>query len=97
VPTQILFCLKEKNQRKINSHRWAFRAFAPLLQVSASRCGKYVSLIFMLSSRTSVYSWMSAPCPAPRVSTTYGRPSTSIQMSVVHAEKLLVSDKPLEG
>jgi cellulose synthase/poly-beta-1,6-N-acetylglucosamine synthase-like glycosyltransferase len=35
VPTQILFCLKEKNQRKINSHRWAFRAFAPLLQVSA--------------------------------------------------------------
>ncbi|TDL25938.1 hypothetical protein BD410DRAFT_764173 [Rickenella mellea] len=32
VPTQILFCLKEKNQKKINSHRWFFNAFAPLLQ-----------------------------------------------------------------
>ena len=33
VPTQIIFCLKEKNQKKINSHRWFFNAFAPLLQV----------------------------------------------------------------
>ncbi|ELU39319.1 chitin synthase A [Rhizoctonia solani AG-1 IA] len=32
VPTQILFCLKEKNKKKINSHRWFFNAFAPLLQ-----------------------------------------------------------------
>ncbi|KII92534.1 glycosyltransferase family 2 protein [Plicaturopsis crispa FD-325 SS-3] len=32
VPTQILFCMKEKNERKINSHRWFFNAFAPLLQ-----------------------------------------------------------------
>ena len=34
VPTQIIFCIKEKNQKKINSHRWFFNAFAPLLQVS---------------------------------------------------------------
>src|SRR5258708_32245992 len=34
VPTQIIFCMKEKNQKKINSHRWFFNAFAPLLQVS---------------------------------------------------------------
>ena len=33
VPTQILFCLKEKNQKKINSYRWFFNAFSPLLQV----------------------------------------------------------------
>lgn len=32
VPTQILFCMKEKNQKKINSHRWFFNAFGPLLQ-----------------------------------------------------------------
>ncbi|KAF7321339.1 Chitin synthase [Mycena kentingensis (nom. inval.)] len=32
VPTQIIFCMKEKNHRKINSHRWFFNAFAPLLQ-----------------------------------------------------------------
>ncbi|KAI9257182.1 chitin synthase 1 [Phascolomyces articulosus] len=32
VPVQILFCLKEKNQKKINSHRWFFQAFGPLLK-----------------------------------------------------------------
>ncbi|KAF8210175.1 chitin synthase-domain-containing protein [Mycena galopus ATCC 62051] len=32
VPTQIIFCMKEKNQKKINSHRWFFNAFASLLQ-----------------------------------------------------------------
>lgn len=31
VPCQLLFCLKEKNQKKINSHRWFFQAFAPIL------------------------------------------------------------------
>ncbi|KAI8621113.1 chitin synthase-domain-containing protein [Chytriomyces sp. MP71] len=31
VPCQILFCLKEKNAKKINSHRWFFNAFGPLL------------------------------------------------------------------
>lgn len=32
VPCQMLFCLKEKNQKKINSHRWFFQAFGPLIQ-----------------------------------------------------------------
>ncbi|KAI7860767.1 chitin synthase 1 [Circinella umbellata] len=32
VPVQIIFCLKEKNQKKINSHRWFFQAFGPLLK-----------------------------------------------------------------
>lgn len=32
VPTQLLFCLKEENKQKINSHRWAFEGFAELLQ-----------------------------------------------------------------
>ncbi|KAI8592871.1 chitin synthase 2 [Geranomyces variabilis] len=27
-PMQVIFCLKEKNLKKINSHRWFFRAFA---------------------------------------------------------------------
>ena len=31
MPVQFLFCLKEKNARKINSHRWCFQAFAPIL------------------------------------------------------------------
>jgi chitin synthase len=31
VPVQMLFCLKERNSKKINSHRWLFNAFCPLL------------------------------------------------------------------
>ncbi|KAI8922159.1 chitin synthase-domain-containing protein [Powellomyces hirtus] len=31
VPVQVLFCLKEKNAKKINSHRWFFNAFGPIL------------------------------------------------------------------
>lgn len=27
VPCQIIFCLKERNQKKLNSHRWFFNAF----------------------------------------------------------------------
>jgi chitin synthase len=30
-PIQMLFCLKEKNQKKINSHRWFFQAFGRVL------------------------------------------------------------------
>ncbi|ROV93757.1 hypothetical protein VSDG_06983 [Cytospora chrysosperma] len=30
-PVQLLFCLKEKNQKKINSHRWFFSAFGRVL------------------------------------------------------------------
>lgn len=32
VPIQLLFCLKEKNQKKLNSHRWFFNAFGSLLK-----------------------------------------------------------------
>jgi Glycosyltransferases, probably involved in cell wall biogenesis len=30
-PVQVLFCLKERNQKKINSHRWLFNSFCPIL------------------------------------------------------------------
>lgn len=32
VPVQLMFCLKENNQKKINSHRWAFSAFGEALK-----------------------------------------------------------------
>lgn len=32
VPVQICFCLKEKNVRKINSHRWLFNAICPSIE-----------------------------------------------------------------
>ncbi|SCV71014.1 BQ2448_3776 [Microbotryum intermedium] len=31
-PIQILFCLKEQNKKKLNSHRWAFNAFCHQLR-----------------------------------------------------------------
>ncbi|KAF9451389.1 glycosyltransferase family 2 protein [Macrolepiota fuliginosa MF-IS2] len=31
-PIQILFCLKEQNKKKLNSHRWFFNAFGPLIR-----------------------------------------------------------------
>ena len=30
-PTQLIFCLKQKNSKKINSHRWLFNAFGRIL------------------------------------------------------------------
>ncbi|KAL1924501.1 uncharacterized protein VTP21DRAFT_4155 [Calcarisporiella thermophila] len=32
VPVQVIFCLKEQNQKKINSHRWFFNGFGPIIQ-----------------------------------------------------------------
>ena len=32
VPCQMIFCLKEKNQKKLNSHRWFFNAFGKALE-----------------------------------------------------------------
>lgn len=32
IPVQMIFCMKEKNQKKINSHRWFFNAFGEILQ-----------------------------------------------------------------
>ncbi|EDO19291.1 hypothetical protein Kpol_1036p34a [Vanderwaltozyma polyspora DSM 70294] len=32
VPVQLIFCLKEENKKKINSHRWLFNSFCPVLQ-----------------------------------------------------------------
>jgi len=31
-PVQVLFCLKEQNKKKLNSHRWFFNAFGPLIR-----------------------------------------------------------------
>ncbi|CAG8460547.1 3107_t:CDS:2 [Scutellospora calospora] len=32
VPVQLIFCLKEENKKKINSHRWFFNAFGSVLE-----------------------------------------------------------------
>ena len=33
VPVQIIFVVKAKNQKKINSHRWLFNAIGRILEV----------------------------------------------------------------
>jgi chitin synthase len=51
-PVQVLFCLKEQNKKKLNSHRWFFNAFGPLLKPNGmSTCisFSYASLLQHLS------------------------------------------------
>ncbi|KAM0748706.1 glycosyltransferase family 2 protein [Meredithblackwellia eburnea MCA 4105] len=51
-PVQILFCLKEQNKKKLNSHRWAFNAFCPQLRPN-------VCILLDIGTRpsgTSIYS-----------------------------------------
>ena len=36
VPVSIIFVLKAKNQKKINSHRWLFNAIGKMLEVGIS-------------------------------------------------------------
>lgn len=47
-PVQVLFCLKEQNKKKLNSHRWFFNAFAPLLKPN----GMYWFNVFVKSLLT---------------------------------------------
>lgn len=39
VPVQIIFCLKEQNKKKLNSHRWFFNAFGPLVKPNGQLIG----------------------------------------------------------
>lgn len=36
-PVQVIFCLKEQNKKKLNSHRWFFNAFGPLVKPNGTR------------------------------------------------------------
>lgn len=76
VPTQIIFCLKEQNAKKIDGLRWFFNAFSKVLQVRRLFFGCLQTVSDrMLISLTSVFYWTSAPDQAQRVFTPYGRRS----------------------
>ncbi|CAG8727771.1 36225_t:CDS:2, partial [Gigaspora margarita] len=45
-PVQIMLCLKEKNAKKLNSHRWSFNAFAALLKPNICILLDYIFFIF---------------------------------------------------
>ena len=59
VLVQLIFRLKEKNQKKTNSHRWFFNAFGHILQAS---------LVFLSTPRHKLTSPLPQPnvCPARR-------------------------------
>jgi chitin synthase len=55
-PVQVLFCLKEQNKKKLNSHRWFFNAFGPLLKPNGAYCIRSVSATpLFLTFWNSVY------------------------------------------
>ena len=89
VPVQVIFCLKENNQKKINSHRWFFNAFGQVLQVRIL----FHPVVFYspTSSPTSVSSSMLEPCLAQLRSTISGKLSTSTLMSAVLVVKSSLS------
>ena len=49
VPVQIIFVLKAKNQKKINSHRWLFHAIGKILEVKSIKLLAYAYLTFSLA------------------------------------------------
>jgi hypothetical protein len=90
VPTQIIFCMKEKNQKKINSHRWFFNAFSPMLQVRSLSFGAQLIMeSLILGSQIYASSWMWELGQATIVSIGSGKLLMSIQMSEAPAAKLL--------
>jgi chitin synthase len=55
VPVQVIFCLKEQNKKKLNSHRWFFNAFGPLVKPNGTFtaigiCGTLAKHILSLHS-----------------------------------------------
>ena len=62
VATQIIFYLKEKNQKKINSVRWFFNAFGSLLQVRTS-CQEVLPAQVLKNSYSRIYAYSSVWVP----------------------------------
>lgn len=89
VPVQIIFCLKEKNQKKINSHR------SSLILERNHVANIHTDGSSMHSARywnqMSVYCLTWGRCRAQPLFTISGKLSTSIPMSVAHAGRLLHS------
>ena len=82
VPVQIIFVLKAKNQKKINSHRWLFHAIGKILEVNDITLLACASSNHLVSLR---FAFLLTPAPSPVTSqsTTSGRPSTMTHTLVV--------------
>ncbi|KAJ9474819.1 Chitin synthase 1 [Pseudozyma hubeiensis] len=62
-PIQVVFCLKEQNKKKLNSHRWFFNAFCPMLKPNVC----VLLDVGTKPSATSIYSLWKSFDKHPRV------------------------------
>ena len=62
-PVQILFCLKEQNKKKLNSHRWFFNAFGPLIKPNGMPY--QVNGVPVVAQRVSQSAYFSMSAPSP--------------------------------
>lgn len=86
-PVQIIFCLKEQNKKKLNSHRWFFNAFGPLVKPNGRKFSKI--LFSSLKFSQFVCFLMLVPNPLALLSTSCGSVSTGIPVLEELAESKL--------
>ncbi|RHZ78151.1 hypothetical protein Glove_167g49 [Diversispora epigaea] len=104
-PVQILFCLKEKNAKKLNSHRWFFNAFAA--QLNPNVC--ILLDVGTKPSHTSIYHLWKAFDRDPSIGGACGEIKTELGKGCMNLINPLVAsqnfeykmsnilDKPLES
>ena len=103
-PVQILFCLKEKNQKKINSHRWFFQAFGECLQPNVcvlldagTRPGK--DSIYKLWKAFDVNRYCAGACGEIKAMLEHGKNLLNPLVAAQNFEYKIsnILDKPLES
>ncbi|OJJ48719.1 hypothetical protein ASPZODRAFT_130835 [Penicilliopsis zonata CBS 506.65] len=103
-PVQMIFCLKEKNQKKINSHRWFFQAFGRVLNPNicvlvdaGTRPGK--DSIYQLWKAFDVEPMCGGACGEIKVMLDHGKKLLNPLVATQNFEYKLsnILDKPLES
>ncbi|KAJ5115105.1 Chitin synthase [Penicillium alfredii] len=103
-PVQMIFCLKEKNQKKINSHRWFFQAFGRVLDPNicvlldaGTKPGK--DSIYQLWKAFDVEPMCGGACGEIKVMLSHGKKLLNPLVAGQNFEYKLsnILDKPLES
>lgn len=103
-PIQMIFCLKEKNQKKINSHRWFFQAFGRVLDPNicvlldaGTRPGK--DSIYNLWKAFDVEPMCGGACGEIKVMLSHGKNLVNPLVAAQNFEYKMsnILDKPLES
>ncbi|KAL1962299.1 hypothetical protein VTN77DRAFT_9790 [Rasamsonia byssochlamydoides] len=103
-PVQMIFCLKEKNQKKINSHRWFFQAFGRVLDPNicvlidaGTRPGK--NSIYQLWKAFDLEPMCGGACGEIKVMLEHGKKLLNPLVATQNFEYKMsnILDKPLES